>query len=108
MTRMSAPSFAFARFRPFYAASLNERSFRPPMSVTNPILTFLAPESPLAALDDDDDEDEDEPPLSSPPQAASPRHSASRTAASGRAPFPFTFPNPPDDCVEPSSRVGSG
>src|SRR3954447_14602325 len=104
MTRMSAPSFAFARFRPLYAASLNERSLRPPMSVTSPILTFLAPESPLVVLDDDD---EDEPPLSSPPQAASPRHSASRTAPSGRTPFPFTFPNPPDDCVEPSSRVGS-
>src|SRR6188472_1111460 len=99
MTRMSAPSSDFARFRPLYAASLNERSLRPPMSVTRPILTFLAPESLLAALDDDDD-DEDEPPLSSPPQAASPRHSATRAATSGRTPFPFTFQNPPDDCVE--------
>src|SRR4051794_12942696 len=88
---MSAPSFDFARFRPLYAASLNERSLRPPMSVTRPIFTFLAPESP-PPLDAEDDDD-DEPALSSLPQAASPRHSASSTAMS-RTPFPFTFPNP--------------
>src|SRR4051795_2374387 len=105
MTRMSAPSSDFARLRPLYAASLNERSLSPPMSVTRPILTFLPPESPplllllLPLLDDEDD-----PPLSLLPQAASPTHSASSTATAARTPFPFTFPTPLTTPWNPCSR----
>src|SRR5689334_15185317 len=99
MTRMSAPSSDFARLRPLYAASLKERSLSPPMSVTSPILTFLAPESPLEPLLDDDEDDE--PPLSSLPQAVSPTHSASSTATTARTPFPFTFPTPLTTALNP-------
>src|SRR3954453_15230174 len=43
------PSELFASSRPLFANALNERSLRPPMSVTSPTLIFLP--AGLAAVD---------------------------------------------------------
>src|SRR4029453_6489361 len=40
--RPSMPSWLLASSRPLLARALNERSLRPPMSVTRPTLIFLA------------------------------------------------------------------
>src|SRR6476620_8185782 len=52
-TRPSTPSLLLASSRPLLARALNERSLRPPMSVTRPTLIFLPVEA-------DDVEDDDE------------------------------------------------
>src|SRR6478672_321472 len=52
-TRPSTPSWLFASSRPLLARALNERSLRPPMSVTRPTLIFLP--AGLAAVEDDDE-----------------------------------------------------
>src|SRR5436190_2910324 len=59
------PSSFSARVRPSLASWLNERSLRPPMSVTRPTLIFLA-----AGVDDDDALDPPDELESSPPQPA--------------------------------------
>src|SRR5919205_3305673 len=73
------PSCFSASCRPLLARKLNERSFRPPMSVTRPTLIFLAPDD---ALEDDELLLEPPPPLSLlPPQAATPRAPTARLRA---------------------------
>src|SRR3954452_3288671 len=71
------PSCRWASSRPLLARKLNERSLRPPMSVTRPTLSF----EPLDAADDELLL-ELPPPLSSlPPHAATPRAPTARLRA---------------------------
>src|ERR1700748_2154340 len=80
---------SFSAFcRPTYARWLNERSFRPPMSVTRPTLIALPL---LAVVDDPELEPDVEVELSElDPQAATPIASAAHPASASARNFIFT------------------
>src|ERR671932_776148 len=66
-TRPCTPSCFSASFRPLLASALNERSLRPPISVTTPTLICLPPEDDWPPLPPPP------PPPLSEPQAAIPK-----------------------------------
>src|SRR3954464_14990639 len=86
------PSCACASSRPLLARKLNERSLRPPMSVTRPTLVFL----PCGALDAELLlEPLLLPPLSLLPQAATPKAPTARVRAIEIARFVLRCTAPP-------------
>src|SRR5439155_24669773 len=87
------PSSCSARCRPTYARWLNERSFRPPMSVTSPTLMGL----PLAGAELDVLEVELDVLSLLEPQAATPSASAAHPASAIARDIIFTV-LPPQEC----------
>src|SRR4029078_1442058 len=85
-TRPVVPSCASALSSPLLARKLNERSFRPPMSVTRPALIDLPSVVEVLPLP---------PPLSSSsPHAATPSASAARSASRRKRKDLGTFGSP--------------
>src|SRR3954449_4442361 len=106
MTRPSTPSWLRASVRPLLARELNERSFRPPMSVTSPTRIFLP-----AGLADEEDEvllEDFELLESSEPQPAATSAVAAKPSAATRLREMDHVSKPSFGSGVPASRAGGG